>query len=109
MPNQKSPSRTSPPLRVPMARQVTRSMLLVIGRRAPSPKRTLTMLGCKLDGGTCMAMLDMLPGKPIPAHVRVLGAATWLYVVQHISPMTQLAPCLLVKGTAVVGSSALHV
>jgi hypothetical protein len=32
--------------------------------------------------------------------VVVFGGETWLYVVQHISPMTQLYPCLLVSGRA---------
>ena len=50
-----------------------------------------------------MAMFAMLPGKPMPAQVVVFGKETWLYVVQHISPMTQLLPCLLVNGVAVRG------
>src|SRR5215475_8555702 len=48
-------------------------------------------------------MLAMLPGNGWPAHVLVFGVETWLYVVQHISPMTQLAPCRLVSGVAVLG------
>src|SRR5262245_46995711 len=55
-----------------------------------------------------MAMFAIVPGKPVPAHVLVLGVETWLYVVQHISPITQLQPCLLVRGVSVAGFSAVQ-
>src|SRR5262249_33396357 len=96
---------TSPPFIVPIARQVSRVTLLVTKRTLPSPIRQLTPLGRALESGTCIAMLAMFPGKPMPANVTVLGTLRWLYVVQHISPMTQLAPCLLVSGVAVLGFS----
>ena len=70
----------------------------------PSPNRVLTPPGCWLDGGTCIGMLAMLLlAKPSPAQVAVFGVETWLYCVQHISPMTQLAPCTCVSRVAVSG------
>lgn len=63
---------------------------------------------CMLDGGTTIAMFAMLPGKPVDAQEVVFGSAMWLYVVQHISPMTQLYPCLLVNGVAVAVLSDSH-
>ena len=46
-------------------------------------------------GGNCTAMstIDMLGiiPLPMPAQVRVFGPDTWLYVVQVMSPIAQLA------------------
>src|SRR5262249_29381356 len=99
---------TSPPFIVPIARQVARSIESLTNRTDPSPIRHWTPPVCRLDGGTCIAMFDMFPGKPMPAQVSVFGTSMWLYVVQHISPITQLAPCLLVSGVKVAGFTALH-
>src|SRR5437762_2148050 len=54
-------------------------------------------------------MFAIEPVKPVPAQVRAFGVATWLYVVQHISPITQLIPCRLVSGSAVFGFRSSHV
>src|SRR5205809_590630 len=48
-------------------------------------------------------MLAMVPAKPVPAHVLALGGATWLYEVQHISPITQLIPWRRVRRVVVIG------
>ena len=54
-----------------------------------------------------LAML--LLAKPSPAQVAVFGVATWLYCVQHISPMTQLAPWAWVSRGVVIGLVVLQV
>ena len=64
---------------------------------------------CPLEGATCIAMFVIDPENPVPAHEMSFGTATWLYRVQQFSPITQLAPHLLVIGVAVNGSRALHV
>jgi len=46
-------------------------------------------------------------GGRLRPHVVWFGGATWLYKVQHISPMTQLIPSRLVSGGAVIGLVAL--
>src|SRR4051812_44096235 len=94
---------------VPIPRQVARSIVSRMNLTDPSPNRQFTPPGCWLDGGTSIAMFDMLPGNPVPAQVMAFGTSTWLYVVQHISPMTQLAPCRLVSGRAVAGLVARQV
>src|SRR5436190_97684 len=76
--------------RVPSARQAVRLTASVMNRTEPSARATLTPPPCALLGGTTIAMFDMLPGNGLPAQVSVFGGATWLYVVQHISPITQL-------------------
>ena len=53
-------------------------MLFCWKRTEPSPKATLTPPMWKLDGGTTIAILDMLPAKPVPAQVVVFGVETWL-------------------------------
>ena len=58
----------------------------------PSPKSTFTPPGCRLDADTCIAMFTMPLTKGNPAHEFVFGVETWLYCVQHISPITQLIP-----------------
>ena len=78
-----------------------RSTLSLTKCTAPSPISTFTPPGWRLDGGTCIAMLVIVPGKPVPPQVVALGVATWLYSVQQFSPMTQLQPYLLVSGVAV--------
>src|SRR5262245_30814201 len=90
------------PLRVPSARQTSKSTASLIKCTAPSHISTLTPPGCWLDGGTCIAILVIVPGNPVPPHVGLFGAATWLYRVQQFSPITQLQPYLLVSGVAVV-------
>src|ERR1700720_1262800 len=100
---------TSPPARVPRARQVTRATLFLTNRTEPSPIRTVAPPGCRLDGGTCIGMLAIVPGKPVPAQVLPLGVATWLYEVQHISPMTQVIPCRFVSRSDVIGLRAWHI
>ena len=49
-----------------------------MNRPDASPIKTFTPPGCKLDGATCIDMLAMLPGKPVPAQLMLLGVATWL-------------------------------
>jgi hypothetical protein len=68
----------SPPFIVPMARQVAKSIESRTNRTDPSPSRQLTPPGCRLDGGTSIAMLDMFPGNGDPAHVIEFGRDTWL-------------------------------
>ena len=101
---------TSPPFRVPRARQVRSETLFLMNLTLPSPKSVLTPPGWRLDGGTCIGMLAMLLlAKPSPAQVAVFGVETWLYCVQHISPITQLAPWTWVSREAVSGFVVLQV
>src|SRR4051794_15780190 len=53
-------------------------------------------------------MLAIVPVKPVPAQVLELGGATWLYAVQHISPITQLMPWRRVRRVVVIGDIAWH-
>src|SRR5579864_9112716 len=65
---------------------------------------------CLLDAETCIDMfVILLFVKGMPAHESELGPATWLYNVQQFSPITQLAPHLLVSGVAVAVLVAMHV
>src|SRR5262249_38707399 len=100
---------TSPPLRVPMARHVRRSIEFLMKCTDPSPISMFTPPGGLLVGGPCIAMFAIEPVKPRPAQVLEFGVETWLYVVQHISPMTQLIPWRLVSGTPVAGTTFRHV
>src|SRR5262245_2908011 len=85
-------------------------MLVLRNLTLPSPNRVFTPPGCRLEGGTTIGMLAMLLlAKPRPAQVPVLGVLTWLYCVQHISPMTQLAPWTWVRRVAVRGLVARQV
>src|SRR3954462_1455223 len=97
---------TSPPARVPSARQVGKDTEFLTNLTEPSPIRTLAPPGCRLEGGTCIGMLAMFPGNPSPAQVWPLGGATWLYAVQHISPITQLIPWRRVSRVVVLGLRA---
>ena len=67
--------------------------MLVTKRTEASPSTRLTPPVWALVGGCDIDMFCMPPMKPRPAQVLVFGVDTWLYSVQHISPMAQLPPC----------------
>src|SRR5262245_36562795 len=93
-----------------MLRHTPRSTLLLTKCTLASPIITWTPPGCRLEAETCIAMLVMLLWRNgMPAHETEPGTATWLYRVQQFSPMTQLAPHLLVSGVAVATLVAMQV
>ena len=90
---------TSPPLRVPSERQVTRSTLSVMNRTEPSPITTFTPPPCALDGGTCAGRISPCCREAEAGRksVRCGHGRNWCSTFRP-SPA---CCCLLVKGVAV--------